>query len=230
MGIVGVIISPKEKGTSVTKEALKETKQYLQDNFTGENRGKALALGAPTDVQLLQYNLQQFDVSPIRDVSEERVCAALGLPAAVVGFGTGLQQTKVGATMKEMRQLAWTGGIIPIQRIIAKEITRSLLPDFEAGRRQKARFTFDVSKVRALWEDNNEKHTRVREDYKAKLIDRATALREVGRPVADEDKGVYFVQETARLALTNPLPGDGPQPDPNAPDPNAPKPADPNEP
>ena len=218
MGIVGVIISPKEKGTQVTKEALKETKEYLQKHFTGDNRGKALALGAPTDVQLLQYNLQAFDVSPVRDVSEERVCAALGLPAAVIGFGTGLQQTKVGATMKEMRQLAWTGGIIPIQRIIAKEIMRSLLPDFEAGKRQKARFTFDVSKVRALWEDNNEKHTRVREDFKAKLIDRSTALREVGRSVKPEDEGFYYVAETARLTETTPLPGDSNNPtDPNAP-------------
>jgi hypothetical protein len=71
--------------------------------------------------------MQGFDVSPLRDVSEERVCAALGIPAAVVGFGTGLQQTKVGATMKEMRQLAWTGGLIPMQKIVGDEIDRSLL-------------------------------------------------------------------------------------------------------
>jgi hypothetical protein len=89
-------------------------KQYIQRAFTGDKRGEALALGAPTEAQLLQYNMQGFDVGPIRDVSEERVCAAIGIPAAVVGFGTGLQQTKVGATMKEMRQLAWISGVIPL--------------------------------------------------------------------------------------------------------------------
>jgi phage portal protein BeeE len=219
LGIVGVIISPKEKGTPVTKEALKETKEYLKASFTGEKRAEPLALGAPTDVQLLQYNLQGFDVSPVRDVSEERVCAALGLPAAIVGFGTGMQQTRVGATMKELRQLAWTGGIIPIQRIIAKEVMRSLLPEFEESKRQKARFTFDVSKVRALWEDNNEKHARVREDFKAKLIDRATALREVGRSVATEDEGVYF-SGPQPIELTNPTnPSKPPSPPPASGDP-----------
>jgi HK97 family phage portal protein len=192
LGIIGLIVSPKEKGQRASAEAIKETKEYLKSMFTGDRRGEAMVHGAPIDVQLLQYQMQNFDVSPIRDVSEERVCAALGLPAAVVGFGTGLQQTKVGATMKEMRQLAWTGGIIPMQETIAAEINRALLPEFESAKRQKARFCFDTSKVRALWEDNNEKHTRVREDYKAKIIDRATALRETGRAVTTDDEGVYF--------------------------------------
>lgn len=195
LGIIGVIVSPEvgPKGAlAVSKDAVKEVKEYIKAKFTGDHRGEALAVGAPTKAQLLQYNLQGFDISPLRDVAEERVCAALGLPAAVVGFGTGLQQTKVGATMKEMRQLAWTGGLMPIQRLMAAEIQRSLLPEFEKGKRQPARFTFDVTKVRALWEDSNEKHQRVREDYRAGLIDRATALRETGRPAKAEDEGVYY--------------------------------------
>lgn len=198
LGIIGLIVSLKEKGTVASKEALKAIKEDLIAKFTGDRRGDPLAIGTAVDVNLLQYQMQNFDVSPIRDVSEERVCAALGLPAAVVGFGTGLQQTKVGATMKEMRQLAWTGGLIPLQRAIAKQINRQLLPEFETGRRQSARFTFDVTQVRALWEDNNEKHTRVREDYRAGLIDRWTALRETGRPVREEDKGVYFSAPTSQ--------------------------------
>lgn len=217
MGIIGVIISPEvQKGAApASAAAVKEVKEYIKRQFTGDKRGEALAVGAPTKAQLLQYNMQGFDISPLRDLSEERVCAALGLPAAVVGFGTGLQQTKVGATMKEMRQLAWTGGIIPIQRIMAAEIQRSLLPEFEAGKRQRAVFEFDTTKVRALWEDTNEKHTRVREDYRAGLIDRATALRETGRPAASEDKGIYF---TAAAAPADPEPKDPPKPVEEEPD------------
>jgi phage portal protein BeeE len=211
LGIIGVIVSPKT-GT-VGQGNVQKVKEYLRNSFTGDKRGEPLALGAPTEVQLLQYQMQGVDVSPIRDVSEERVCAALGLPAAVVGFGTGLQQTKVGATMKEMRQLAWTGGIIPNQRIIAAEVRRSLLPEFETGKRQKARFTFDASKVRALWEDTNEKHTRVREDFKAKMIDRAAALRETGRPAKAEDEGIYFTGTPNVPVGTEP-----PKPDPAKPD------------
>ena len=55
-----------------------------------------------------------------------------------------------------------------------------------------ARMAFDTTKVRALWEDNNEKHQRVREDYKAGVIDLAEARRETGRTVRPEDQGVYY--------------------------------------
>lgn len=206
LGIIGLVLSPKQ-GT-ISKDNVDKAKEYLKKAFTGDKRGEPAAFGVPTDVTLLQYQMQGVDVSPIRDVSEERVCAALGLPAAVVGFGTGLQQTKVGATMKEMRQLAWTGCIIPLQRIIAAEIKRSLLPTFERNKRQKARFEFDTTRVRALWEDTNEKHTRVREDFKAKLIDRAEARRETGRVARTEDEGVFF---------TGPAPKDPTDPKPTQP-------------
>lgn len=202
LGIIGLVVSPKQPAPgTANKEAVKEVKDYLIKAFTGDKRGDPLALGAPTDVQLLQYNMQGFDVAPIRDVSEERVCAAMGIPAAVIGFGTGLQQTKVGATMKEMRQLAWTGGIIPLQEIMADEIDRSLLPDFDPRAKSgTARMRFDTSRVRALWEDNNEKHDRVRKDMLAGMITRAEARRETGRP-ADDSKDDVYVQPVNVIQL-----------------------------
>jgi phage portal protein BeeE len=198
LGVIGIVISPESSGGGVVgKTAIEETKAFVQERFAGDNRGKALALGAPTKVQMLQYNMQGFDVSPLRDVSEERVCAALGIPAAVVGFGTGLQQTKVGATMKEMRQLAWTGGLIPLQKIVGDEIDRSLLavdriydglqtytPPTKRG---SVRLTFDTKQVRALWEDTADKHNRVRADYLAGMITRAEARRETGRAAQTGD-------------------------------------------
>ena len=212
LGIIGVVINPKEPNTVGSKDAVEEVKKYLQEHFTGDKRGQALALGAPTDVNLLQYNLQGFDVSPIRDVSEERVCAALGIPAAVVGFGTGLQQTKVGATMRELRQLAWTGGIIPMQEIIADEVNRSLMPEFQES--AGARMRFDTSKVRALWEDTNEKHDRIRKDVMAGIlpVDQGQAL--LGYP-KDEDRAVYLQPVNllqladGSMATVAPAPGQG---------------------
>ncbi len=106
LGVIGVVISPKEK-ERFDAEAVKEVRDYIKASFTGARRGETLAVGTPTEAHLLQYNLQGFDVGPIRDISEERVCAALGIPAAVIGFGTGLQQTKVGAPQPLSARL-WT--------------------------------------------------------------------------------------------------------------------------
>ncbi len=195
MGIIGVVISPKERGTA-QEDDIKEVKDYIKNQFTGDKRGEALAVGSPTDVKLLQYQMQGFDVSPIRDISEERVCAALGIPAAVIGFGTGLQQTKVGATMREMRRMAWTDGLIPLQEIMADELERSLLPEFNGD---NTRVRFDLSSVPALWEEANEKHDRVRKDTLAGIITVAKAQELLNYPV-DEDRNVY-VQPTNLIQI-----------------------------
>ena len=187
MGIIGVVISPKEGGTA-SKEDVKELKNYLQQAFTGDKRGEMMALGSPTDVNVMQYQMQGFDVSPIRDVSEERVCAALGIPAAVVGFGTGLQQTKVGATMKELRRMAWTDGIIPLQEIMADELERSLLPEF--GTTENRRVRFNLNNVPALWEDLNDKSERIVKQMMSRMITVGEARAKLDYPV-DESHDIY---------------------------------------
>src|SRR3546814_10597743 len=89
-----------------------------------------------------------MELSAARDVAEERVCALLGIPAAVVGFGAGLQTAKVGATMGELRTLAWTNGVLPSARSLAGELDRSFAEMMEDA--DKA--SFDTSEVLALAE------------------------------------------------------------------------------
>ena len=197
LGIIGVIISPKE-GTA-NEEEVKRVKDYIKGHFTGDRRADALALGQPTEVKLLQHQMQGLDISPIRDISEERVCAALGIPAAVIGFGTGLQQTKVGATMREMRRMAWTDGLIPMQEIMADEFERSLLPEFSTDQSERVRF--DLSNVPALWEETNEKHDRIRKDVMAGILTVAKAQERLGYPV-DTERDVYL-QPVNLIQLTD---------------------------
>lgn len=72
----------------------------------------------------------------------------------MVGFGTGLEQVKVGATMRELVGLAWDGCIIPTQRIISGQIEHKLLSEFE-GNPERFAVDFDRSRVSALQEDEN---------------------------------------------------------------------------
>ena len=190
LGIIGLIFSPETGGTPIPPGKLNEFKQYVQENFTGEKRGQAMAFSNATKAQLLQYNLQGFDVGPIRDISEERVCAALGIPAAVIGFGTGLQQTKVGATMREMIQLAWRGAIMPEQKIMAGELKRSLLPEFQSNT-SLFRVRFDASKIHALWEDDTQKATRIAALVDGSILTVGEGRRELGY-AADQTHDFYL--------------------------------------
>jgi len=152
-GIPGIVVSPGESGASVTDQDKKDTKEYFKSAFGGESRGEPLVMTGPTKVEQFGFSPQQLDLAKLREIPEERVCAVLGIPAAVVGFGSGLAQTKVGATMAEMREMAYESCIIPLQRLISADLDRQLLPDFETD--STARTVYDLSDVRVLQEDQN---------------------------------------------------------------------------
>lgn len=182
MGVPGMVVSPKTGGV-VASDDVEATKVWLKQSFTGDRRGEALVMNAPTDVQPYGFNPQQMNMSEARDVAEERVCASLGIPAAVVGFGAGLQSTKVGATMAEMAKQAWRNGVMPVLRVFADELDRSLLPDF--GRSEGLNMWWDMSEVTALQEDRAQAATAWKtmiESGYAQLFDAAKAM---GLPTDD---------------------------------------------
>jgi HK97 family phage portal protein len=178
MGVPGVVISPKG-GAMPAPEDVEATKAWFKQAFGGDNRGGPLVMGAPTDVTPYGFNPQQMNMSEARDVAEERVCACLGIPAAVVGFGAGLQQTKVGATMEELRKLAWNNGVLPMARMLADELQRSLLPLFP--RSEGLTVSWDTSGVLALQEDEDKKSDRALKQFQAGLITHHQALEIVGQ-------------------------------------------------
>jgi len=190
-GIPGVVVSPADKDATLTPEEGKVAQDKIDTKFTGSGRGKTLVMLGPTKVEQFGFSPKELDLSPLRNISEERVTAALGIPAAVVGFGAGLQQTKVGATMKELRQLAWSNGVLPMQCTIAGEITRSLAPVFGV-----TLIAFDNTLVEALRENQDTKATRMEKLYRSGVITRAEARQGTGFESDDQDK-VYLVNVVA---------------------------------
>lgn len=147
MGVPGAVISP-DGGGQATPDDVEAVKSWFKDAFGGDRRGAPLVMGGPTKVQQYGFNPQQMDLSVARDVAEERVCACLGIPAAVVGFGAGLQTAKVGATMSELRTLAWTNGVVPLMRSFADELQRAMAEMLDDGDEVR----FDTDGVMALAE------------------------------------------------------------------------------
>lgn len=199
MGVPGVVISPKG-GAMPTPEDVEATKTWFNQTFSGDGRGGTLVMGAPTDVQQYGFNPQQMELSGARDVAEERVCAALGIPAAVVGFGAGLQSTKVGATMEEMRKLAWHNGVLPLGRALIDELQRSLLPDFQRGNdRRRLELFWDTDEVLALQEDENRTTERKLGELKAGAITLYDYLTETGREADESHK--YYLRPIALMEV-----------------------------
>ncbi|MGR4892271.1 phage portal protein [Sphingopyxis sp. LARHCG72] len=207
MGVPGMVISPKG-GAMPTPADVDATKSYIQSQFSGDGRGRPLVLGAPTEVSQFGFNPSQMSVNDGRDVAEERVCALIGIPAAIVGFGAGLQQTKVGATMEQMGKQAWENGVIPLGKLAADELKRSLLPQF--GRADGINVVFDASKVPAMQEDQDKKVERWTRILDSGAITVYTYLQALGLD-ADDSHRIYL-----RKISVIEVPENGERPDPDA--------------
>jgi HK97 family phage portal protein len=216
MGIPGLLISPGTDNSTVTEDDKNAVKLMVKSKTTGDKRGEPLVMSAKTDIKQFGYSPANMDLSALRGIPEERVCAILGVSAAVVGFGTGLAQTKVGATMREMRESSYEDCIIPMQNLFADEINTQLLPDFEENA-DVWRLDFDLSDIRILQEDENSLSTRVLAQMAGGLIKHGEARQSLGyENDAKDGQDVYFMPNsitvTSEAEVENPPPPPEPKP------------------
>lgn len=207
MGVPGGVIAPKDMAALPSEADVQEMKEFMQQQFTGKRRGEWLVLKKPTTVEQFGFDPGRMMLGPLRDISEERVCAAIGVPAAVVGFGAGLQQTKVGATMRELVRLARVNCIEPNQTKQAKQITRQLLPDFVPDP-TGYRIAYDNSNVPLFAEDETERAKRATTLVEGGVMRIDQAQEMVGME-ADATQRVYLRPNT-HVAVA---PGEEPEPE-----------------
>ena len=132
--VPGLLMGPKE-GTFAAKSSdqFKKLETSFQEHFTGNQRGKASLVTHAFDISYVQPDMSKIDLARLRELPEERVCAALGIQPAVLGLGAGLQTTKVGATMIEMTRQSWRYGVIPLIKTIQNTYNKYLVDRFDTG-------------------------------------------------------------------------------------------------
>lgn len=215
MGVPGGVMAPKDVASAqaLDSDQAAQMKEYIRNNFRGDQRGDWFVSGVPMQIEQFGFDPNQLMLNNLRDIAEERVCAMLGIPAAVVGFGAGLQQTKVGATMRENRQAAWHNCVIPLQNDTSEQAGAQLLPDFTA-QPDRYRLGFDRAGVSAFEEDKTEIARRAGVLVEKGIITVADAQEMTGAEV-DEAMRFYLIPSgavpfdgTKRLgAFAEPEPG-----------------------
>ncbi len=164
-GVPGHMLSPDGSG-SIDKKVADEAKSRWKQLFAGDNRGGLMVTSKATKLTQVGIDPDKLNLASIRQIPEERVTAVMGIPAAVVGLGTGLETTKVGATLKEFREQAWENTLIPIGQLIAEQIEAQLLRDFD----EDTIAAFDLRNVRVLQDDETALAERVVSLVKAGVI------------------------------------------------------------
>ncbi len=88
---------------------------------------------------------------------------------------------------------------MPEQKIIAGEIRRSLIPEFQTDQfAHLFRVRFDSSKIHALWEDDLQKAQRIVTLTEGSIMTVGQAQRELGLPVDSTQKDYYLRKVTVQ--------------------------------
>lgn len=111
-------------------------------------------------------------------IDEARIAMCYAVPLSIIGAKLGMASSSY-ANRKADQGFFWDNTLAPIYRELAACLTLDLVPEFDGIDYVE----FDLSDVRALQEDENEKHKRVREDVQAGLL-----TREEGRLALGQDR------------------------------------------
>ena len=202
-GQPGAVMGP-QQGTipQAAAEAIQNTWNEKFNSRSGA--GQLMVTPAPMDIKQLSFTPQQMEMRAQRAIPEERTSAVIGVNAAVVGLGSGLATTKVGATLKEYREEAFESTIIPQYRDLQAHLDQQLLPQF--GLDENWRMVFDLRGVRVLQEDELKKTERVCREVTDGIITVAEGRRMLGMPVLPEHE-VYLRPANLRMIPTGAVAG-----------------------
>ena len=129
----------------------------------------------------------------LRAITEDKICSAFRVPRELVqthstaAGGSGLTTTEQEGAMASLQRY----GATPLRNRIDGALTRAFLADFTGGD-PTYELAFDVSDVLALQEDEDKRHTRIREDYKSGLLMLDEARQEIGLQPLPKGQGEVF--------------------------------------
>lgn len=156
------------------------------------------------------------------EISEARIPMVFGVPLELIGARLGMVHGN-RSTTKEARASFWDETLTPLYTEISEAITLGLRDDFP----DVDYWEFDYSKVKALAEDEDAKHKRIREDLAAGLITLEEAREALGHEPNPKKGDTFMLASTVvpwPVDSEDPL-GSAPALDPNQVDPNGQQPS-----
>jgi HK97 family phage portal protein len=99
------------------------------------------------------------------EISEARIAQVFGIPLELIGARLGMIHGN-RSTMDAARAHFWQETLVPLYQELAADLTRGLQPEYD----DFDYLEFDLSTVKALQEDEDKKHLRIRSDVAAGIL------------------------------------------------------------
>lgn len=190
--------------TNMTQEKAAEIKQRVGSVYGGSRRGEVGVLSNGAKMEQFGFSPEQMNLKALHQIPEARIAAVMRVPPAVAGLSVGLEQTSNYASFREVREMFTEGTLVPEWALVASKFQQQLLlPDFSSDRALSVEF--DLTDVRALQGDENEKYTRLDNAVKTGWITPDEARADVGLPaLADGSGAVPMAPKPAPIPLQLP--------------------------
>lgn len=168
---------------TLTKTVGAAERQMIRDRFRGETGGMSahsLMVLDNTEATYTPMGLPLGDrglvLPDLDEISEARIPMVWGVPLELIGARLGMIHGN-RSTMKEARAGFWDETLTPIYEEIGSDLSLGLTGEYDGF----DYLEFDLSTVKALQEDQDSKHTRIRADAAAGLISVQEARVDLGR-------------------------------------------------
>lgn len=110
-------------------EQRRQLEQVMRENAGGDSVGSMAAVSYPMDVLEIGWKPSDLALGATRDLSEERIAAAIGAPISWLGLGSGLASDSNRATRQVADRQALKDYILPMLANRAAQLTDDLVPE-----------------------------------------------------------------------------------------------------
>lgn len=163
--VPGLMIAPDDPMLRPDLPDAERIRERISDAYGGDERGRTVVLAGKYKVTQVGFSPEQLSLKELPTHAIARVAAALSVAPMSLGLP---DPGKTYSNLEEANRSSW-GGIQATQELIAETLRWGLLPEFGTDPYTHV-VEYDYSNITELQESLKELHERVREDWKADLI------------------------------------------------------------
>ena len=217
--------------TKTTRQERADAREQWKETYGKGTRGRDVSswfnvgvIDQDVDYQPLGQGPAEMRLDGIWNITESRLCMAVGVPPILVQSKLGIEKGTY-ANYETARRAFWEETLVPMYGLIADTFTTQLAYEFS----DDIEIEFDMTTVQALQESNDAKVVRVVSLHNAGIITRDEAREQTGHEDGDVDVMMLLPgaidASTLKEKLTqkaeasgNVPPQAGAPPDPNKPE------------
>jgi HK97 family phage portal protein len=188
MGVPGIIFAPKGNVGAMKPDQRKTLKTLWRD-FTRDKTGQPFVVPVAVDVVKASMSPKDLELSKRFDIPVGRICSVIGIDPMVLGLPS---ETKTYANLAIAMNAAYKLNIIPTKTMLAKQLDRQLLIDFDFKGKKTG---WDYTEVAALQDDQDALWNRATTGFVSGVTTRAESKRVINNEfvkVDDARDNVYF--------------------------------------